>query len=572
MKNSSPLTKKSPDPCIFIGIALIIIKHLLVIRLPVEARHYNIDDLLMVNMAEGFLKGQWLGDYSPYILMKGCFFPILLALINLTGIPYLAFLDILNSIACVFFVWQMRHLIKKKHYLLVLFVVLLFDPCMFSARTFQRVYRSSFVEMQTLFLFGGYFGLYFTVLFKEKSDRHYRLNIFLYSLFNGFKLWAIWNTREESAWMLPFVVVASAIILIELIKRSDFRHLSAKKLCRAILIPLIPLLILFIGNETVAQLNKHYYGEHIRLEEVDGNFADALKTIYSIKNETDIPYASVSREKIERLYAVSPALASIRPELDKRLDDYIGAGRNTGSNEIEDGWFFWALKSAPFINGVADTLPKSEAFWKAVNDEINAAISDPANGFETINVMPSALMSPWRTQYFKELPKSFISALKYMLKFKESLPSIDPTGKASYSDTRRFELITNNLSMYSDESFAAYTDAQKESLTPVYNRLATIQSIYGIINPIAAVVGVIAYIYVISLSIVRKEAFHIPFILLILGMGASAVIMVLGACYTHISAFKAITYYYMTGAYPLMLASEWVSVLYVLQMIRRADR
>ena len=555
-----------------IALVLIVIKHLMVIRLPVEARHYSIDDLLMVQMAEGLLNGNWLGNYSPYILMKGCFFPILLAVINRVGIPYLCALDILNTAACIFFVWQMRYIVKNKASLLLLFTVLLFDPCLCAARTFQRVYRSSIVEMQTLFLFGSFFGLYFHIILSKPTDKYYHLKLMLYTLFNGFNLWAVWNTREESAWVLPFVSVASFIILFELLKNADNNHLSSKQVCKLVLITAVPFLILLAGNETVSLLNQHYYGENVRLEEADGNFADALKTIYSIKNESEIPYASVSREKVERLYEFSPSLASIRAELDNRLDDYIGAGRNKESNEIEDGWFFWALKSAPYINGAADTLPKSQEFWASVNDELNAAISDPANEIETINVMPSALMSPWRPQYSHELPKSFIQAVRYLVTYKAALPSIEPTGKASYPDTRRFELITNNLSMYSDDSFVNQTAAQKVLLTPVYKKLTIIHSVYHVINPVVAGLGVAAYLLVIILSIKNKEKNDIPFILVVLGMGASAVIMVIGSCYTHISAFTAITYYYLTGAYPLMLACEWISVLYVLQNIRRIDK
>ena len=126
--------------------------------------------------------------------------------------------------------------------------------------------------------------------------------------------------------------------------------------------------------------------------------------------------------------------------------------------------------------------------------------------------------------------------------------------------------------MYSDDSFVNQTAAQKVLLTPVYKKLTIIHSVYHVINPVVAGLGVAAYLLVIILSIKNKEKNDIPFILVVLGMGASAVIMVIGACYTHISAFTAITYYYLTGAYPLMLACEWISVLYVLQNIRRIDK
>ena len=135
---------------------LCVFKHSLVTSLPVEARYYVTDDFLMVQMAEGLLSGNWLGAYDPVILMKGAFFPLFLAASNRFGSSYLSTLDFMNTLACVYFVWQMRHLFRDRRLLFPLFVVLLFEPCTFSGRTFQRVYRSSLTWMQVLFLFGSF--------------------------------------------------------------------------------------------------------------------------------------------------------------------------------------------------------------------------------------------------------------------------------------------------------------------------------------------------------------------------------------------------------------------------------
>ena len=56
-----------------------------------------------------------------------------------------------------------------------------------------------------------------------------------------------------------------------------------------------------------------------------------------------------------------------------------------------------------------------------------------------------------------------------------------------------------------------------------------------------------------------------PF-LIICEMGFSLLIIVGGICYTQVSAFDAIVCHYLSGAYPLMLASEWFAILYMLQL------
>ena len=154
------------DDLLFIDAAILLClaKHLLISKLPLEVRHYNTDDRLMVEMAAGILNGQWLGAYSAVKLMKGSAFPVFLAAARLSGSSYLRILDFMNSIACLFFTWQVRNLIRDRRLLFVLFTVLLLDPCTYSRFVFQRVYRTSITWPEVLFIFGAYLGLYYKML------------------------------------------------------------------------------------------------------------------------------------------------------------------------------------------------------------------------------------------------------------------------------------------------------------------------------------------------------------------------------------------------------------------------
>ena len=558
---------------LLLGLILLIGKHVLVMHLPIEARHYSIDDLLMVQMAEGLVQGDWLGDYSAYILMKGCFFPMLLAGIHRLGIPYLSALDILYGLSCVFFVRQMRHVLKSRLLRLVLFTILLFDPCSYSLTNFQRVYRSSIVEIQVLCLFGGYFGFYFlyrNAAFSASSKSGILPAI--YALFIGFTLWATWNTREESGWLLPFVFAASVLILIEIIRFAKSREWPFRFIASHLVLLLLPFLILAFGNQLICLKNEREYGERVRLEEVDGNFGKALKTMYSVKNEESIPYVTVTREKLNRLYACSPSLAMIRAELDEALERYYSADRNTHDEEVEDGWFFWALKSAAFNNGVADTLPKSQDYWQRVNRELQTAIENPASGLELQRTMPSALMSPWRTEYGSQLPMSLISAAKYMVSYREVAPSIEPSGKAGKDTTRRFEIITGNLALYSDGfSDSLLVSQTTESMQTAYRILVRIGDCYRAFNTPLALLSLVAYVVLLCLSFKSGNRALVSGSLIILGMGLSILVILVGVCYTDLSAFRAVRYYYLIGAYPLMLGCESLALLLLIQQLMKSN-
>ena len=561
---------------ILLGLAVLLcaFKHSLVTSLPVEARYYATDDFLMVQMAEGLLSGNWLGAYDPVILMKGAFFPLFLAASNRLGSSYLSTLNLMNTLACVYFVWQMRHLFRDRRLLFPLFVVLLFEPCTFSGRTFQRVYRSTMTWMQVLFLFGSYFGLYLRGKEHLKTGRWTQpgRDVILF-LVAGFSLWAMWNSREESSWVIPFVLVATVLLVIDLLSALRSQKDARAAIGMRLLCCLLPFLVLFGGNQWIRWENARHYGVSLRLEEVDGEFGKTLKTIYSIKNETDIPYVTVSREKLERLYRVSESLHSIRPQLDAQMDRFCGADRNRLDREVEDGWFFWGLKRAAFENGVADTLPKSQQFWKQVRLELEEALASPNSGLERQPVMPSALMSPWRSSFLSEIPGTFADGLEYLVTFKGVGPSFELIDSTSQFVTRRFEFVTNNLAVYSISQAPLDEQVHAAIAHPAFAILERVVRIYQVLNPYLLLVSLPAYVVFIVICAAKKRGVHVPFILMILGMSLSELVMFAGVMYTDLSAFPAVTkFFYMNGIYPLMLSCEWLTLLYLSEQILQRRR
>ena len=551
------------DYYVVVGISLALFKHFLVIQLPIEARHYELDDLLMVKMAEGLVQGQWLGDYSAATLMKGCFFPLFLALINKIGLSYLSTLDWLYCGACFFFVREMRHIIKHRASLLLLFVVLLFNPGSFSLTNFQRVYRSSLILIQVLCLFALYFGYYFyyrdySVSAVESDQGNWRP--ILYAAGVGGVLWSVWNTREDTIWLLPFVITASLLIIREIFLLSKKLNQPSKYYLRHILISLIPCMILVSGNEIVAQLNDHNYGQHVRLECSDGNFAQAMKAIYSIKNKENVPYTTVSHEKLERLLSCSPSLALIRPELEHQMNYYDAIDRNGQDGEVEDGWFFWGLKKAAFQSGLTDTLPRSQAYWLQVAQELQLATQDPEADLEVQQIMPSALMSPWRQEYWKLLIPTTIHAVEYIASFEDAEPSVQPSNKANAETTRRFEIITNDFSLYSDGFSDSRNQAERSRYQPTYEVLMRIANIYKAVNKPILVASVCCYLFLLFWYAKERNKQLVPVLLIPLGMFLSMAALSAGTAYTEISAFHAIKCFYLAGAYPLMLAFEVVSL------------
>lgn len=523
---------------------LILLKHMIASQLPIEARPgYRTDDLLMVMMTRNILRGKWLGAYGYGTLMKGCLYPLFLSATYLSGLSYLRVLDILNSVAALYFTLQVRPILRRRRWLLVLFAVLLFNPVTSATLTFQRVYRCSISSMQTLFLFGAVAGMYL-----REQDRG-RRRVFR-AVFCGIVLWSVWNTREDAVWVLPFVIAAGVVILVRDLRTRKNR---SGRIC-AVVVFLMPFLLLLGGNAAIAAINQHYYGLPIR-NEASAGFGKMLKTMYSIKNQEDHRYVSITAEKLERMYAVSPTLRKIEAELNLSLKQAdIGSDRIQGDGEVEDGWFFWCIRRALENTGVAPTLTEANAFYLQVNQELETAIRDPDSPFETQWVMPSALMSPWRDAYWGEIFRFAVDAAEYMITYNE-VSAVPRTQKPEEARmTSLFEGITGDAAIYDGTHLSDYRQL-------FIQRADTVASVYRAVNPAAAILCMALYLGQFAAALIRRAKKEIPWLLTVTGIGLSIVVLLAGIAYTEMTAFIAIRYTYISGGYALMLAFEWIVIL-----------
>ena len=525
-------------------VLLMLLKHMIASQLPIEARpSYKTDDLLMVMMARNILRGDWLGPYSYGTLMKGCVFPLFLAGTYLSGISCLRMLDLLNSLAALYFTLQLKPVLRKRRLLLILFGILVFNPVTSAVLSYQRVYRCSITNLQTLFLFGSVIGIYL-----KKEDGFGRQ--MARAVLAGIMLWSMWNTREDAAWVAPFVVVAGIVILFGRLRENRKR---AAVICSVILF-LTPFALLLGGNAVISAVNGQYYGLPVR-NEASSEFGKLMRTIYSIKNRENHEYVSISAEKLQRMYAVSPTLRQIEPEMTRLLDQVdSGTDRVPGDGEVEDGWFFWCIRRALENSKLAPTLPEAEAFYRQVNLELEEAIRNPENGFETQWTMPSALMSPWREEYAGKILPMMADAFGYLISYTEvsAIPREQKPEEAGMISL--FEGITGDAAIYSDTHLYSYRQLYIQ-------RADFIASVYRAVNPIAAIASAVLFLALVVATLVRKTKESAPWILVAAGIVLSIVVLVAGTSYTDMTAFPAIRYDYLAGGYALMLAFEWMVIL-----------
>ena len=65
-----------------------------------------------------------------------------------------------------------------------------------------------------------------------------------WAILGGFTLWSLWNTREDGIWIMPFMIVATAVTIVLIIVKKK----SKKETIQHIIVVLLPLLMLSWGG------------------------------------------------------------------------------------------------------------------------------------------------------------------------------------------------------------------------------------------------------------------------------------------------------------------------------------
>lgn len=533
-------------------IVVIMIKQLLVIGLPLFAHAgAGHDDRLMINMANSLINGQWLGEYSEKTLIKGLFFPLFLALNHFWGIPYTIALPAFYSLACVIFIFGIKKLFQTEFPLYILFLALIFNPISFADQTYLRVYRNGLTVAQVLIVSGSMFAVYLNRFEKNWIQ-------LLWAIGAGLGLASLWNTREDGIWIIPLVCGVIAITWLSIILKKDLKKWDKSK---KMLITVIPVVMLVLSTVIISSINYSYYGIYTTNEINKSNFTQTMKLIYSVKPSEDVERSSVPRSTMEKIYEVSPTLNSIRGELDPTLDRWSWYAKDAEVRQVEDGFFLWALREAVTKSGYYENAQKANEFYKNVAEELETGFD---NGqLRRRSTMPSALMSPWRDAYWQTLPVAFIDTMRYVVSFEAIETSMTDSIDDGKNGIQLFEEITNSPARYQGERIPL-----RDQIRIAF--LNGITKVYQLIGGFMFVLSILSYVVISILTLLktwRKNYNLLDCWLILSALLFSAFVLALGLAYTDISAYVAISYWYLAGAYPLVIAFNVLAIYKITEVI-----
>ncbi len=553
-------------------VIIILLKQLLILNIPIIPMiGAGEDDQLMINHAISFKEGKWMGERYLYnTLMKGPMFPIYLAIINKIGLSYINTTSLLYTISCLVFMISIRKNIKSKIAFTFFFLIITFNPIMYTGEILQRVYRNSIVPFASLLVMAAYIGMFNCI---EESKKE----MFIWSLLGCLSLPFFYYIREDSIWIIPFIIFLTSCSIIAIVRNVIIlKKVDSNNLIRLVLL-IIPIISLFISSIIIGNINYQKYGYRTTNVLKKSAFVDAMKTIYSIESEVDYPYVSVTRDRMGRMAEESESFKIVKEEMDKIYDSFSKIDRNQEDDQIEDGWWFWAFRIATYRAGY-NTLEKEEEIYSKISNELNEAIE---NGkFNKIWTMPSALMPPWRSRYFIELPTTILKSSWFVSSFNNT--GFKPIeyqiveNKGKYDEIKKFENITHDISVYSNESIYDVKEElnnQENSIKKIetsMNISNAISTVYKIFSPILGALSLTGYfIFTILIikNLTRKKYDNLKEWIISSSMLGTLIVLLAGVSYNHISSCYSLITLYLCGAYLPYLIFTVITLFFVIKII-----
>jgi len=423
----------------FIIITLILLKLFLVRNQPIFALVGTVqDDQHYINQATWLLKGNWLGPYDQYTLIKGPFFPIWIACTFLLGIPFLLSEHLVYIVACLTLIIAIKPVFRRNYYALILFFALLFNPFTYDTKVFTRVVRDGVYTSLCILVISCALGLF--IRRKELSIKN------LYWAFGlGLSFSAAALTREDNVWLLPPLLIVFVIYLIGLRntqRQNIFFRLGAWGLASTVYFVIVGL---------VSLINYKYYSFFNITEMAAPEFVAAYSALQRVVPEQFVPMVPVSKGTRRQIYAVSPAFEELEPflegDLGKGWANSTIPGMDLPKGEIIGGWFIWAFRDAVAAAGHYGSGQFPANYYRTLVNQINVACN---TGKLSCISKPTSLAPAWNNAYLMPTITRFINGISLLLvPFSEFNPYPLNSSDSQYGQMQFEDLTQNEISVTS---------------------------------------------------------------------------------------------------------------------------
>ena len=330
-------------------------KYWLVLGEEIEPFYRPADDLNYILLGKSWY---FWAEYNVHTLLRQPVFPLFLALVNVSEIPLRLVQEFLLCGSAFFMLNGFRKAGLNATIAGLTFMVVILHPGWLLLA--NRTLRECFYTSMWLMTIGALIPLSLQKLSTIKL-RH--------TLPGGIALALLWHTREESILVGIFLLVY--IVVFWILPRE--RHLW-KKMGKQLGLLVAGLCVpIAMTNLTIRSLNFWKHGVFVSHELQDSSMSNTHKRLQQIKPENPKPWVNVERESLEKAYAVSPTLSSIREAFSDRVGRRWAAVTQHlahDEEEIGGGAFLIGLREAASEEGIHSSALTAREFYRKISAEL----------------------------------------------------------------------------------------------------------------------------------------------------------------------------------------------------------
>ncbi len=510
------------------------------------------DDALQFRIAQSLAAGDWLGNYDSLTLAKGITFPLWTALLHNLDVPMWFGNTFLYITACTVFIFALRSFLKSQWALLFVYSILLFNP-MISA----RAYRDAIAPGLVLFVLAWSIGLFARYVASRKETKrlaHRKImrEVFIFSVIGCVSLPAWWHLREDSFWILPFILVIVGMIFLIAIYDILITKQNIRRTIIYIFLILLPFASLYATSQVISSINLINYNRYVVNDATSSDFLAAYGALTRIKDDSWQRTVPVSEKMREKAYKISPAFKELRSCLDGdiKCESLKYNYYQIKTADYEGGWFAWALREATKERGYYKDAESSRAFYSRLANEINLACDNKV--LECQFPERASSTSPFRRELLPLITENTFEAAYFAATLENSgAPDIT---------------LMNNPGGYTQEHEAmgdfynARYDSSEQNLGSKLKQKVQL-FIFKIYQTVNIAFSLIAIMGLIVLSFVKKVWQKDGWLLLLCwGLILLIIVRLVIIAYIETTAFEAIRVLYLSSLYPILFAFQAIVI------------
>ena len=373
-------------------------KYWLVLGEEIEPFYRPLDDLNFVLLGKSWY---WWAEYSHWSFHRPPVWPLFLGLVNVSEIPLRIIQEVFLCWATYFMVNRFRKNGLNPLLAGVIFAIIILHPgfLLLANRTLRECF---------------YVSLLFVLVAQLIPLANRRLLDVRWPqlLPVGITSALLWQTREES--MVIAAMLIGFVFIFWLLKQELPRtQLLMRQLGWVALGLAGPILI---SSLAVRSANYVRHGLFVPHEYAGISWKVTLKKLMQIKPDKPKPWVSVEQESLEKAYAVSPTLASIREALSDRVGPRWAAatvGMTQDPTEIAGSAFYFALIESAAEEGHYSDALTAHHFYRKINEELDAAFE---SGKLEKRLVLSSYLDPEFSDFLPRFPKGLLHILSFGFK------------------------------------------------------------------------------------------------------------------------------------------------------------